>query len=605
MEKLLAMSLSGALIICVIFLARLLLQNNVHRTVWLLLWAVAVLRLLLPLSVAAGSSIFNLPMFRTPEPVAVQVETVQPMQTEQIPQTVPTEAPAPAKLSAADILRIVWLTGAVGISGYFIINHILARRRYRFAVPAELVGVPDTVRVKELEGLSSPLTYGLLRPVILLPQGLSEDPDRCRHILSHELSHIRHLDVAYKGILLLTAAIHWFNPFVWVMVFTASQDMEMRCDADAIHALGEKNAYAKTLVEAEETKLRGYLQTGFSFSSTAQRLRAIVKMKASKPLSICAGILMTALLLAVFCTGRVTPAAKAAYEPEQLAAETVSVLQAETEPAEIEDLSAIGSEPATEALTETEAAPEQTAEPTETKLTETSPSSETEPKTSQEFSLQPQTSSDEYDEVVTVTAGRKTTVFFKGDVVDSPYDSSIARILSRQYIAGGYSCVIQGLKEGSTVIKVHDYSGLHSYRVLVVVKAAQQPSAPDTPTETQPQPSSAPYPLTEPTEPPAEELPTPAPTVQLPTQYNIASPGSITLHVGQTAYYSVQSASILNFSYNDGLTVDAQSSVMPGDINEIHNYRIGVTAHKEGTYQIWCMNQNGATTLWATVTVLP
>ena len=516
--RLLVMSLGGALMICVIFLARLLLQNRTHRGVWLLLWGLVLVRLLVPLVPEAPSSIFNLPLFRQPqaavtETVQLPLHPVATMPVTEAPKTAPT-------LTMANILVFVWAAVAVGVLLYFVISHLLATRKYRFAIPVDVPDVPARVRVKELEALTSPLTYGLIRPVILLPAGASKNEEDCRRVLAHELAHIRHGDVLYKWLLLIAASVHWFNPLVWVMMHTASQDMEMRADAAAVKALGETENYARMLIRAEEQKLKGYLVAGFSVSGTGARLRAMLKGKANRVLSVCMTVLLSAVLLCVCCTGQMPLAAKAAPSPAPQQLDTALP----TEETEVPEMTEVPTEaqPA-----ETEIAP--TVEPTEAPA-------------------------------------------------ETPIEPAAAEAPAKP-------------------------------------TEAPAPTEPQ-PTEsapTEPVPTEAPTQPTEPaltelpqpTEPASQALPTPEPTNQLPTSYSIASPGSITLHVGETRYYSLQSISILSFSCSGDLYVDALTVGPYDSFTEIRNYSVMITARQAGTYQIYCTNRNGITMHWATVTVLP
>ena len=482
------MSLGGSLVILAIALARLLLQNRVHRTVWLVLWAVAVLRLLAPFTVGSASSIFNLPVFtqQTEQTVTEQTVTEQPIQpappvTQAQPiavQTV-TELPTQNIFDFRNILFALWLTGAAVTGGYFILSHAAAKRRYRFSIPIELPQVPERVSVRELEGLTSPLTYGILHPVILLPCGMQEQ-ENCSHILAHELAHIRHGDVAYKAVLLLTAAVHWFNPFVWLMLYMATQDMEMRCDAEAIKTLnGARTAYAKTLIAAEETKLRGYLQTGFSFSSTEQRLRAIVRGKASRALSICVGVLLPLILIAVFCTGQLVPQAQAAAEETVLQTETATEPTEEllliTETAQAESATE-PPEPVTEVAETTLPSEPETTAPAATEPTEVKKSAEpTEPAVKE-------TGSNSYDAVVTVQVGKRTSIYLY--VADGNYptaaNTDVVHVIAAYGGFNAYECVIQGCKVGSTVVSCTGIGG--TYRVLVYVVEPPKPNI-DTGTE--------------------------------------------------------------------------------------------------------------------------
>ena len=100
----------------------------------------------------------------------------------------------------------------------------------------------------------SPLTYGILRPVIILPKRMDwEDHNSLYFVLTHELAHIKRWDAAWKLCLAAVLAVHWFNPLVWMMYALANRDIELACDEKVIRTVGSKRrvAYARVLVEWE------------------------------------------------------------------------------------------------------------------------------------------------------------------------------------------------------------------------------------------------------------------------------------------------------------------------------------------------------------------
>ena len=323
---LLQMSLSGTLMILLISGFRLLLQRKIHRNVWMILWLSVVLRLLIPYFLPAASSIYNLPLFHAAQAT---------------PQVVPpaesfSAAAAASPISPSFVIKpitLIWLIGAALILLTVVTNHLHHLRRYRLSLPcvASLPTMPNGVRVRILEGLDSPLTYGILKPTILLPSRFPlEDTKRLNHVLQHELSHIRNRDILTKLVLIIAAAVHWFNPFVWLMLCLANQDMEMRCDAQAVSSMGnERIAYAKSLVAAEEDRLYGFFQAGFAHSATERRILALTKDRAMPIFSAMVCIITLLLLGAVFMTGQ----AKASQN-EVLPPAPVAELQ-ETTPKEV------------------------------------------------------------------------------------------------------------------------------------------------------------------------------------------------------------------------------------------------------------------------------
>lgn len=336
---LLQMSLAGGLLIAVICVLRLLLQHRLHRSVLLALWALAILRLLVPVFISSELSVFNLPVFSREATTAVTA-TAEAAETPEAAAPVPpiltaAETPASnASLSTGEILGLVWLGGFLLLGCAFLVSHLRSLRAFRFSVPLpEDIQVPEGLRVRMLDGLEAPLTYGLFRPTVLLP---TELPDQAQvtHVLLHEQEHIRHLDLWMKLLLLVTACVHWFNPLVWLMVYLASEDMEMRCDAAVVARLGQEHRldYARTLVAAEQSRLNSILQAGFSFSSTVNRLKAMKKSRTHPLVSIGLGVVLCALLT----LGFLTMGSSAAETPQEPAAPpAVSSEVPATEPSEI------------------------------------------------------------------------------------------------------------------------------------------------------------------------------------------------------------------------------------------------------------------------------
>lgn len=97
--------------------------------------------------------------------------------------------------------------------------------------------------------VTSPAVYGVLRPRILLPESYGEQ--ELRYILAHEAAHIRRGDNLWRILALLTAAVHWFNPFSWIFLKHFLAEVELACDEEALKTLGEgeKKAYAAALLD--------------------------------------------------------------------------------------------------------------------------------------------------------------------------------------------------------------------------------------------------------------------------------------------------------------------------------------------------------------------
>lgn len=367
MNALLYASITGAILIVVIGLLRLLFARQVSRRVFLVLWLLAVVRLLLPVSLPSPTSIYNLPLFSRDKVISAPVQEL-PDQTvtaslpeQQSSATEQSEAPVvlpPVQeetgLSLTQLLTVIWASVGLCLFLGVELRHLFSRRRYRFSLPLpeeEGISVPEGLRVRMLDGLSTPLTYGIFRPTVLIPVRCLEQPEQLQHILLHEQAHIRNWDLPKKHLFLLTACIHWFNPLVWLMVALAFEDMEIRCDAVAVHKLGvqQKKAYARTLVSAETARLNDLLLSNFSQSTTARRLKALIHLRRRPVISAVVCVCLVLALTLGFLTGPVALSASAEESPvsETTLQDAASVSIPEPSASDMRDLSHL---PQTESL---------------------------------------------------------------------------------------------------------------------------------------------------------------------------------------------------------------------------------------------------------------
>lgn len=162
------------------------------------------------------------------------------------------------------------------------------------------------IAVRQSGAVSSPLTYGVIHPVILLPKTTPwEDETTLRYVLTHELVHIKRFDMVTKMLLVATLCVHWFNPLVWVMYVLANRDIELSCDEAVIGLLGRhtRAVYAKTLISMEETR-SGFtpLCNNFSRNAVEERITAIMKTRNTTVVSLALAAVMVAGTTTVFAT---------------------------------------------------------------------------------------------------------------------------------------------------------------------------------------------------------------------------------------------------------------------------------------------------------------
>lgn len=223
------------------------------------------------------------------------------------PQTVSTAgAQSKAALSTEKIFSTVRICGAAVVATYIIVKYIFDVNKYRrFASPcvgaaAEwLARQPKSGKMSIWESaeVESPLTFGLTRPVILLPLGVT--PAQLPNLLAHEYVHARDRDFLLRALCSLALAWCWFNPFIWVAAIYMNRDIERYCDERSIKLLGGSGAdYMHTLLDYAERQSGISALSYFSAGSFEERIMSIIKGK-NKRIGIISAVVIALIIVAV------------------------------------------------------------------------------------------------------------------------------------------------------------------------------------------------------------------------------------------------------------------------------------------------------------------
>ena len=164
------------------------------------------------------------------------------------------------------LLSFLWAIGfCIGLVR-FLIAQIRHHSLLKSCEPLEHQRIEDTVRdirdrlrirqpiqLLKSQQIGSAAVTGTLHPkLIVSPHFIRELSDQQqRHVLMHEMVHIKRFDPLVNRVTLMLQAIHWFNPLVQWALRKFQQDRELVCDAIAIKTLGEshRSAYGETLIE--------------------------------------------------------------------------------------------------------------------------------------------------------------------------------------------------------------------------------------------------------------------------------------------------------------------------------------------------------------------
>lgn len=312
--SLLQMSFLGTVIILLIVVLRAVLINRLPKKTFLILWWIALIRLLVPFSIKSVTSIYSL--------LQSIYSDINPVRTAQTTTFLPIHGNMPEianglseamvqRTESISILSVIWLAGLLLCFGFFAVSYIKCYREFRFSLPVEndileawkeKHPLKRSLSIRQTETIAAPLSYGVIRPVILMPKNTEwKNIYQLRYVLEHEYVHIRRLDMLTKLIMIAAVCIHWFNPLVWVMYILFNRDLELSCDETVVRRFGMdiKSVYATALISMEEKK-SGLTPLCNSFSKNAieERIRAIMKIKKTSKFAV-----MISAVLVIGVTG--------------------------------------------------------------------------------------------------------------------------------------------------------------------------------------------------------------------------------------------------------------------------------------------------------------
>lgn len=348
--------LSSSVLIFVVLLIRRLTLGRISMRLRYALWALVLVRLLVPFSF--GSTPVSIMNTAQQVPVIQDAQVLHDIQhikrspggtvegyhrgdyMADFPTVIAEQKSEEAfsRMSAVlhlrDMLLPLWRMGALVLACAFLLINLRFRTTLRKTrTRLETADIPLPVYVTD--NVETPCLFGLLRPAVYVTPDVESDPKSLHYALEHELTHFYQGDFVWSILRCVCLCLHWFNPLVWLAVKLSRQDAELSCDEGTIRRLGESHrvAYGNTLIDLTCAQRRPteVLYAATTMTGSKKSIRERVTFIARKPRNLALAVVIVTLVTAaaVGCTftGADNPAEEQEATPEPLTREELAYFQ--------------------------------------------------------------------------------------------------------------------------------------------------------------------------------------------------------------------------------------------------------------------------------------
>lgn len=199
-------------------------------------------------------------------------------------------APAATNTNWMTIIFILWSIGFLAVAARLGIGTFKVWMIVRRAEPltdgywanllhqltAEL-RLNGNIRLLKSRHVTMPMTWGILRPVVLLPLDEDDWSDECsRIVLLHELAHIKRRDCLTQILAQLACALYWFNPLVWSAAKRLRIERELACDDQVLEVGTRATDYATHLVAIASSFEPGIFASSMTVGMACSQLESRV-----------------------------------------------------------------------------------------------------------------------------------------------------------------------------------------------------------------------------------------------------------------------------------------------------------------------------------------
>ncbi|WOO35267.1 M56 family metallopeptidase [Anaerocolumna sp. AGMB13020] len=323
--------ISSSVLITVVAALRFILRGKISLRLQYALWALVLIRLLIPVSFGASSvSVMNAVPGVLPETALstdIPAEAYTPLVEGILPEISSPVTPKNIDVGTnvesyatvvsdhvpdwSFVALVIWLIGLAILGLFLLITNLRFSIRLRNdRCMTDIYGYSLPVYTSGM--LETPCLYGLFHPAIYVTQEVKEDEQTLRHVLEHEATHYRHRDHIWailRGVCLL---LHWYNPLVWIAASLSMRDAELACDEGTIKRIGEESRgdYGRSLVglTCKKRSVHTFLITATTMTGSKKGIQERIILIAKKPKTALYTLVAVILVVVVAVGGTFTGA---------------------------------------------------------------------------------------------------------------------------------------------------------------------------------------------------------------------------------------------------------------------------------------------------------
>ncbi|MBN1906364.1 MAG: TonB family protein [Deltaproteobacteria bacterium] len=258
-----------SILICLIFLIRLITSKKLPAWWHYNLWIILLLRMVIPLKF---NNPFNIPSV---VPISIDDRLFESILIEdnfiitKISSGLSSNQEG-FNIQVNDVMLLIWITGTIFFGIYILVKNIKFRNILKkeplmtekrvlclFEECKQRMKTKTLLQITVTNKIKTPALYGYIHPRLLLPARVAEKLSHAEltYIFMHELGHLKRHDIGVAWIFTFLHILQWFNPLVWLAFYQMRIDQESACDSAVLSRINNNQTidYANTIISFLES----------------------------------------------------------------------------------------------------------------------------------------------------------------------------------------------------------------------------------------------------------------------------------------------------------------------------------------------------------------